>query len=98
MQNIIDNQTQGGMFGDAKISRLGVNDFRFAKLDPKSRDPIFEGGTMGGSAVKNLDILNMNVRILARYMGKEATQEFVNSLMRPAEPDKFVPSDAQVRQ
>jgi hypothetical protein len=98
MQNIIDNQTQGGMFGDAKISRLSVNGFRFAKLDPKSREAVFEGGTMGSSAVRNLDVLNMNVRILARYWGKENTQEFVNSLMRPPAAEKFVPSDAQASQ
>lgn len=95
MKNIIDNQSAGfSLMGDAKISSLSINNFNFVKLDPKSRNPVFEGGTIAGSAVNNLDVLNMNVRILARYMGKEATQDFVRELMASPSPEKFVPSDA----
>ena len=98
MKAIIDNQTGGGLFGDAKIRGLELNTFNFVKLDPKSRAPIFEGGTMGGSSVNNLDILNINARILARYWGKENTQAYLRELMAPPPEEKFVPSDAQGQQ
>lgn len=76
---------------------LSLNNFNFVKLDPKSREPVFEGGTLGGKSAKNLDVLNINVRILARYWGKEATQEWLRGLMYKQPEEKFVPSDAQTR-